>query len=109
MGLGGTLALLNQKAAQRRPPVLLEWEESEDGSPHKKTFRAELKGKPHPRYTLHRMKNNFIKMHAVDGRVVGRGIANKKKAAKSEAAERALESLGWVSKISYQIDPNTES
>jgi len=48
VGLGGSLALLNQKAAQRRPPVRLEWEESEEGSAHKKTFRAELRGKRHP-------------------------------------------------------------
>jgi hypothetical protein len=45
--LGGVLALLNEKAAQKKPPVPLEWEESEEGKPHKKTFNATLRGE-HP-------------------------------------------------------------
>lgn len=44
-GLGGSLALLNEKASQRKPPAKIEWEESEEGQPHKKTFNATLKGK----------------------------------------------------------------
>jgi hypothetical protein len=47
VGLGGTLALLNQKASQRKPPAKLEWEESEEGKPHKRTFNVTLRGKPH--------------------------------------------------------------
>jgi hypothetical protein len=47
IGLGGTLALLNQKASQRKPPAQLEWEESEDGKPHQRTFNATLRCKPH--------------------------------------------------------------
>jgi len=43
--LGGSLALLNERASQRKPPVKMEWEESEEGRPHKKTFNAMLKGK----------------------------------------------------------------
>jgi len=50
--MGGAMALLNEKAAQRKPPVTLEWEESEEGKPHKKTFNATLRGK-HPRCRLH--------------------------------------------------------
>ena len=46
-GLGGSMALLNEMASQQKPPVTLEWEESEEGKPHKKTFNATLKGK-HP-------------------------------------------------------------
>ena len=49
--LGGSLALLNEKISQRKPPVKMEWEESEEGKPHKKTFNATLKSK-HPRCRL---------------------------------------------------------
>lgn len=45
--LGGSLALLNEKVSQRKPPVKMEWEESEEGKPHKKSFNATLKSK-HP-------------------------------------------------------------
>lgn len=41
----------------------------------------------------------MVKIRAVEGRVVGTGGGNTKKAAKNEAAEKALEFLGWVSKI----------
>lgn len=47
-------------------------------------------------------------MRAVEGRVVGRGVGNSKKAAKSEAAERALTFLGWVSGKTYKRDLNSE-
>jgi hypothetical protein len=47
IGLGGTLALLNQKASQRKPPAQLEWEESEEGKAHQRTFNVTLRGKPH--------------------------------------------------------------
>lgn len=62
VSLGGSLALLNERAAQRRPPILLEWEESEEGSPHKRTFHAEVKGRPHPRYQLLRIETNSLEM-----------------------------------------------
>ena len=44
--LGGALAFLNQKAAKRKPPVKLEWEESDKRVSHKKIFTAKLEGKP---------------------------------------------------------------
>jgi len=98
--LGGSLALLNEKASKRKPPVELEWEESEEGSPHKKTFSVEVKGK-HPQYLLLLIETYLVKIYAVGGQVVGRGVAYKKKAAKNEAAERGLEFLGWVSRKPY--------
>jgi hypothetical protein len=42
--LRGALALLNQTASKRKPPVKLEWEESEERVSHKKTFTAKLEG-----------------------------------------------------------------
>jgi hypothetical protein len=45
INLGGSLALLNQKASQMRPLVALKWEESEEGEPHRKTFSATVEGK----------------------------------------------------------------
>jgi len=45
--LGGALALLNQKASKRKPPVKFEWRESDERVSHKKTFTAELGSKVH--------------------------------------------------------------
>ena len=45
INLGGALALLNQKALKRRPPVKLEWEESNERVSHKKIFTANLESK----------------------------------------------------------------
>jgi hypothetical protein len=45
--LGGALALLNQKALKRKPPVKLDWEESDERVLHKKTFTARLESKAH--------------------------------------------------------------
>lgn len=42
--LGGALALLNQKASKRKPPVKLEWEESNERVSNRKIFSAKLEG-----------------------------------------------------------------
>lgn len=42
--LGGALALLNEKAQKSKPRIVLEWEESEEGKAHKKTFSATVQG-----------------------------------------------------------------
>jgi hypothetical protein len=76
--LGGSMALLNEKASQRKPPVKLEWEESEEGRPHKKTFNATLKSK-HPRYCLYLIETYSAKYPQLRGKLLAGVLATRRK------------------------------